>query len=179
MASIETQQLPEFPSGKNSPLKLSHGASRKAALEDIPFLRQLYWSFRVEEMAPVPWPPELKHAFIDQQFNLQHRHYIVRFPRADFLILEHRGEPIGRLYIDCDAACWHIVDIGFLPAWRNRGRGLAMLMAIQRQAQACAASGIILHVERHNIRAQALYHRLHFHEVEGSDTHIRMQWSTA
>lgn len=177
MGRIGAEQLPEFPSGTNSRLTLPRGASRKAALEDIPFLRQLYWSFRMEEMEPVPWPPELKQAFIDQQFNLQHRHYLVRFPRADFLILEYRREPIGRLYIDRDAKRWHVIDIGFLPEWRNRGRGYSTLKAIQRQAEASAASGIVLHVERRNIRAQALYRRLSFEEVESSDTHIRMHWS--
>ena len=179
MTSIAVEQLPAFPPGKNSRLSLSRGASRSATLMDIPFLRRLYWSFRMEEMEPVPWLLEMKRAFIDGQFSLQHRHYVAAFSNADFLILQHKSEPIGRLYVDSSAERWHIVDIGFLPEWRNRGRGLATLEAIQRQAQACAASSIFLHVERHNIRAQALYRRLHFHEVEASDTHIGMQWSTA
>lgn len=178
MAAIQAEELPAFPSGKGSGLVLPRGASRRAALGDIPFLRWLYWSFRMEEVASVPWPTGLKHSFLDQQFNLQHRHYVVRFPRADFLILESRGEPIGRLYIDRDAATWHLVDIGFLPEWRGRGRGRATIEAIQRKAQASAASGIVLHVERRNTRAQSLYCRLHFHEVERGDTHIRMQWAT-
>ena len=179
MASIEAEALPAFPAGENSRLAFPRGASRRATLTDIPFLRRLYWLFRMEEMEPVPWLQEMKRAFIDGQFNLQHRHYVSVFSNADFLILQDKGKPIGRLYVDSTAPRWHIIDIGFLPQWRNGGRGLALLEAIQRQAQTLAASGIFLHVERRNIRAQALYRRLQFQEVEASDTHIGMQWSTA
>lgn len=178
MAAISAEQLPAFPAGKTSRLTLPQGASRRAVLTDVPFLRQLYWSFRAEEMQPVPWLQEMKQAFVDRQFNLQHHHYVTTFRHADFLILQDGAEPIGRLYIDTSPEHWHIIDIGFLAEWRNRGRGLGMLKEIQCQAQACA-SGILLHVERRNTRAQALYSRLHFHEVDGSDTHIRMQWPAA
>ncbi|RUW46369.1 GNAT family N-acetyltransferase [Mesorhizobium sp. M1A.F.Ca.ET.072.01.1.1] len=178
MAPTEAERLPAFPSGTKSRLKLPPGVSRAATLDDIHFLRRLYWSFRLEEMEPVAWPQEMKRAFIDQQFDLQHRHYVARFSSADFLILLDRTEPVGRLYVDTSRERWHVIDIGLFPQWRNRGKGMATLKTIQRQAKACSASGIMLHVERRNIRAQALYRRLHFHEAEAGDTHIQMQWST-
>ncbi|WP_448112327.1 GNAT family N-acetyltransferase [Mesorhizobium amorphae] len=152
--------------------------SRAATHEDILFLRRLYWSFRMEEMEPVPWPLEVKQAFIDQQFDLQHRHYVAKFSNADFLILLEGNQPIGRLYIDSSTEKWHLIDIGFLPQWRNLGKGQVLMKAIQRQAKLHAASALMLHVERRNARAQALYRRLQFREVEtGGDTHIQMQWA--
>ena len=36
--------------------------------EDMEFLCSLYASTREEELAPVPWPPEHKMAFLRQQF---------------------------------------------------------------------------------------------------------------
>jgi ribosomal protein S18 acetylase RimI-like enzyme len=176
MALIETGQLPGFPAGRNSRLTLPRGVSRAATLDDIAFLRRLYWSFRTEEMEPVPWPLGMKRAFINQQFDLQHRNYVARFPSADFLILLEKDEPIGRLYVESSIERWHVIDIGFLPQWRNDGKGVAILTAIQRQAKARASAGIMLHVERRNLRAQAFYRRLQFQETEVSDTHIRMQW---
>ena len=177
MASIEAEELPAFPAGENSRLSFPRGASRSATLADIPFLRRLYWSFRMEEMEPVPWLQEMKRAFIDGQFNLQHRHYVTVFSNADFLILQDKGKLIGRLYVDTSVERWHIIDIGFLPEWRNGGRGLALLKEIQRQAHTSGASDVYLHVERRNIRAQALYRRLQFREVDATDTHIGMEWS--
>ncbi|MER8753109.1 GNAT family N-acetyltransferase [Mesorhizobium sp. M1050] len=179
MASSKAEALPAFPAGESSRLSFPRGASRRATLADIPFLRRLYWSFRIEEMEPVPWLQEMKRAFIDGQFALQHRHYVSVFSNADFLILQDKGKPIGRLYVDTSTERWHIIDIGFLPEWRKRGRGIALLKAIQRQAQTSGASGVFLHVERRNIRAQALYRRLQFQEVDATDTHIGMEWSTA
>jgi len=176
MALIEAEQLPAFPAGGNSGLTLPRGASRAATLDDIAFLRRLYWSFRMEEMEQAPWPLEMKRAFINQQFDLQHRNYVARFASADFLILLEGDEPIGRLYVDSGVEQWHVIDIGFLPQWRNLGKGLAMLKAIQRQAKARSRSGVMLHVERRNLRGQAFYRRLQFQEAEASDTHIRMQW---
>lgn len=177
MVLIGAEQLPAFPSGANSRLKLPRGASRAATPEDVAFLRRLYWSFRMEEMDPVPWPPEVKRAFIDQQFDLQHRYYVARFSSADFLILLEGSEPIGRLYVDSSAEQWHLIDIGFLPQWRNLGKGEAVLKTMQRKARAHSVSGIKLHVERRNIRAQSLYRRLRFRETDAGDTHIQMQWS--
>lgn len=176
---LGSAQLPEFPSGANSRLKLPHGVSRVATHEDFGFLRRLYGSFRMEEMEPVPWPPEMKWAFIDQQFDLQHRHYTARFSSADFLILLQDTQQIGRLYVDSCAALWHIIDIGLMPQWRNAGKGQVILESIQHQAKVHAASGIMLHVERRNTRAQALYRRLNFREIEASETHIQMQWTAS
>jgi ribosomal protein S18 acetylase RimI-like enzyme len=178
MGLLGVESLPAFPAGASSQLKLSHGAARAAAYEDIVFLRRLYWSFRMDEMEPVPWPPELKWAFIDQQFDLQHRHYVASFSSADFLILLNGSEPIGRLYVDSTVEQWHVIDIGFLPQWRNLGKGQVMLKTIQRQARARSAS-VMLHVERRNVRAQALYRRMHFRETEAGDTHIQMQWTAS
>lgn len=177
MVLVGTEHLPAFPSGGKS--MFGGNASRAATLEDIAFLRRLYWSFRMEEMEPIPWPQDMKRAFIDQQFALQHCHYVSRFPNADFLVLMHEGESIGRLYVDTSIERWHIIDIGFLPQWRNRGKGAATLQAIQRNAKACSASGILLHVERRNVRAQALYHRLRFRETEAGDTHVQMRWAAS
>ena len=57
--------------------------------------------------------------------------------------------------------------------------GSLLLKDIQRQAQSSGASGVYLHVERRNDRAQALYRRLEFREVDATDTHIGMEWPTA
>lgn len=149
---------------------------RAASLDDTPFFRQLYRSFRAEELAQMPWPQEAKQAFLDQQFDLQHRYYIAAFPQTDFLVIEKDGIAIGRLYIQSGRENWHIIDIGFLPEWRGRGLGSATLKAIQDAATAKEAGGIGLHVDRNNGRAFGLYQALGFTVVDVGDTHIRMQW---
>ncbi|TIX87650.1 GNAT family N-acetyltransferase [Rhizobium sp. P44RR-XXIV] len=172
-----TGSLPEFPArtGHNR-LRIPNCILRPATLGDLAFLRQLYGSFRKDELAQIPWSQEDKQAFLDQQFDLQHRYYIIAFPQTDFLIIEKDGTPIGRLYINLDTEIWQIIDIGLLPEWRGLGLGSATLKAIQAAASTGKNLGIALHVDRNNPRAYELYRAFGFEAVEATETHIGMEW---
>lgn len=178
MTGAVTGPLPEFPTDTGH-VRLSVPACtlRPARLDDIPFLRQLYHSFRENEFAQMPWSLQDKQAFLDQQFNFQHRYYIATFPQANFLIIEKNGISIGRLYMNFSADIWHIIDIGFLPEWRSLGLGIATMKAIQAAAPAGKSPAIALQVDRNNRRAYELYQALGFKVVDATDTHIGMEWS--
>jgi len=135
-------------------------------------------------MAAVPWPEATKRAFLDQQFDLQHRHFLGHFPRADFWVVETAEGPIGRLYhdgagSDDRGADDLVVDICLLPGWRSQGLGSDMIRAVQASA-AARGRGVRLHVQVHNRRALDLYLRLGFmpcsSAVDGSDSHLEMRW---
>ncbi|OOG74693.1 hypothetical protein B0E45_04630 [Sinorhizobium sp. A49] len=166
-----------FPTRCNPPrLTVADMGLRHATSDDMPFLQRLYRSFRMDELAGVRWPVEQKHAFLEQQFIFQHRHYMAAFPEAEFLIIELDGMPIGRLYLNFGREKWLIVDIGLAPEWRSQGRGSSLLSAIQREMTRSDVQSLMLHVEHHNLAAQALYRRLGFRDVEGGSSHIRMEW---
>ncbi|KQU97870.1 GNAT family N-acetyltransferase [Ensifer sp. T173] len=167
-----------FPARLDPPrLPVAGMSLRHATSEDFPFLLQLYRSFRAEELAAVPWSIEQKHAFLQQQFLFQHRHYMATFPDTDFLVVEIGGEPAGRVYLDAKKERWLIVDIGVLPQWRRQGHGTTLLAAIQHEATVSDCEAVVLHVEQHNFRAQALYHRLGFRAEENGGSHVQMEWS--
>nr|WP_246806928.1 GNAT family N-acetyltransferase [Ensifer sp. ENS04] len=150
---------------------------RHACPNDIAFLLELYASFRSDELAAVPWSPEQKQAFLEQQFIAQHRHYRSVYSEVDYLVVEIGDKPVGRLYLDAVKERWLIVDIGFLPEWRRQGKGTALLTAIQREATTSEACVLTLHVEQRNCRAQALYQRLGFRGINDVGSHIKMEWS--
>ena len=170
-----------------APLRERGFSLRAARDDDLPWLRDLYASTRAEEMAPVPWPEAAKRTFLDQQFELQHRHFVGHFPHADFwLVVASRG-PIGRLYrdraplADSGSSDDLVVDICFLPGWRNRGLGSLLLSAAQASA-AARQRGLRLHVQVRNTRAMDLYQRLGFTRVDGAHvggSHIEMRWIAA
>lgn len=169
--------LPEFPARTDHHrLCVPACTLRPARLDDIPFLRELYCSFREDELARIPWSPDDKRAFLVQQFDLQHRYYIAAFTQTAFLIIEKDGASIGRLYINLSADVWHIIDIGFLPEWRGQGLGSATMKAVQDAATTGESLGIVLHVDRNNRRAYDLYRALGFTDTETTDTHIGMEW---
>ncbi|NLS01688.1 GNAT family N-acetyltransferase [Rhizobium sp. P38BS-XIX] len=149
---------------------------RAATLDDVPFLRSLYASFRAAELAPIPWSLHEKQAFLNQQFDLQHRYYVATFPKADFVMIEKDGVAIGRLYIDLSTDLWHIIDIGLLPEYRGHGIGHSLLAAIKAAAVTATNSSIALHVDKANVRAYTLYLSLGFIVIDATDTHMYMRW---
>ena len=153
---------------------------RPLVAADIPWIRDLYATTREEEMAQVPWPPQLKRNFLDQQCALQHAHYLAHFGDTDFMALVHNGRPAGRLYLqrgggDSQRDADLVVDISVFPRHRGQGLGEALLRAAQEAAVA-GGRGVWLHVQRHNARARRLYERLGFVADDHGESHIPMYW---
>lgn len=140
---------------------------------DFPFLRRLYHMLRWDELAPTQWPDASKAAFLDQQFDFQHRHYVTAYDGAEFYVIEHRAEPIGRFYVDRVTRDRLVVEISLLPEWRGRGIGAGLLTALQDEVTAGQADRVSLHVANGN-PARALYARLGFVEVAPPDEFPRL-----
>src|SRR6516164_4102218 len=94
---------------------------RTATPEDKQFLRAVYAGTRAEELARVPWSDEQKRAFTDMQFAAQDADYRRNYPDAQYSIIEVRGVPAGRLYVDRGKKEIRILDIALLPDHRRVG----------------------------------------------------------
>lgn len=152
-------------------------AWRAAEQTDLAFLRTLYETLRADELASIEWPEATRRAFLDSQFAFQHHHFTTHFERAEFLVLEQHGDPVGRLYLLREPPRWLIVDIALLPAWQGRGIGTTLLRQLQQDAQDALAQGLALHVRLDNPRAQALYARLGFRDESVEGMHKLMYWN--
>jgi N-acetylglutamate synthase-like GNAT family acetyltransferase len=141
---------------------------------DYPFLQQLYCNVREPELAVVPWPPEAKTAFLLSQCDLQWRHYSTCYKDAEFLIVEHKGKPVGRIYLYRGEKDLRIVDISILSALRNRGIGSALLQSVLNVAN-LSGNTVSMHVEKFN-PAQNLYRRLGFCEIGENGPYWLMKW---
>ncbi len=155
-----------------------HGISLRPLVDaDLPWLRDLYASTRAEEMAPVPWPESAKRSFLDQQFALQHQHYIAHFGDSDFLAVEHVGRgPIGRYYLQRKSPEHLIVDICLFTEMRGRGIGSLLIRQSQRDC-ATQGRGMCLRVQESNRAARQLYERLGFVNEGNGGIHRLMRWS--
>lgn len=145
---------------------------------DLPRLCDLYASTRSEEMALVPWPDGVKRQFIEQQFTLQHRHYLAHYPEASFWAIEHRhsGGVVGNCYLLRTPPEHLIVHISLFPDRRGGGLGSALILQCQADA-ATAGCGVRLHVLQTNTGARRLYERLGFVAEEGEGAHLLMRWN--
>ena len=142
---------------------------------DLPFLSRLYASTRQDELAPLPWTDAEKAAFLDMQFQAQHRHYMAHYPEADWLAVVHDGVPVGRLYLEHWTREVRVIDIALLPEYRNRGFGAAMMGDVMDRARA-SDRAVSIHVE-HNNPAQRLYRRLGFLKVAEKGVHHLLRWT--
>lgn len=158
---------------------MAHVSLRVLGEDDVAWLRDLYASTREEEMAAVPWPPAQKRAFLDQQCDAQHRHYLQTYADADFLaVCDVADKPLGRLYLRRGAQDHLIVDISLFPFARGQGIGTALIRAMQQQA-AAQGCGLTLSVLWQNPAARRLYERLGFVAIDGAPPYVRMEWRAA
>jgi GNAT superfamily N-acetyltransferase len=129
-------------------------------------------------MASVPWPDEIKRQFLDQQFALQHRHYLRHFSDAEFMAIEHRTRgAIGRFYLRRTAPAHLIIDICLFTHEQRKGVGEALIRHSQEDAGSLRR-GVHLHVLHGNTRARQLYERLGFLATAEQDApHQLMRWN--
>src|SRR5437762_3451187 len=147
---------------------------RSVTSEDLPFLRHLYATTREDELQAVDWNDEQRAAFLDMQFTAQKNHYDEFYTRAEFLVIELEGKPIGRLYIDRAENDIEIVDIALLPEVRSRGIGRMLLEEILEEARAKGKT-VTIYVEHYN-PARHLYDRLGFRHVDTNGVYHLMRW---
>lgn len=137
---------------------------RERSEQDLLFLSDLYASTREEELRQVDWPEQQKRAFLHDQFTRQHEHYLKHYPRANWLLIEREGRPIGRLYEETTSAELRLMDISLLPAFRNQGIGSALMRTLMAHADGINLP-VSLHVESFN-PALRMYERFGFATVE-------------
>jgi GNAT superfamily N-acetyltransferase len=146
---------------------------RPEADSDTPFLCELYASVRADEVAPLPWPDELKHKFLSEQFFLQRKHYREHYVAAEFLVIEQAQRRIGRVYLHRSEVEVRLMEISLIRELRGHGNGGRLLRAL---LQECDADGlpVTLHVEPPN-PARRLYERLGFVAVEHGPVYQQMR----
>jgi len=125
----------------------------------------------------VPWPEAAKLAFLAEQSDLQHRHYVANYPGADLLLIESDSIPIGRIYVYRSAREIRLMDIALVPDWRNRGIGTRLLRELMAEARSTGSS-LTLHVEPTN-PAQRMYQRLGFRLIEQRGVYDFLGWDPA
>jgi len=147
---------------------------RRKTETDLPFIERLYRTTREEELALTGWPEEFKQQFIAQQQFAQNRHFELAYPNAEWLLIERRGAPIGRLYVAERSAELWLIDIALLPEARGGGLGAAVLNDLLEQGRVLGKP-VGLTVFKTN-PARRLYERLGFVKVDDGGAYDRMEW---
>jgi ribosomal protein S18 acetylase RimI-like enzyme len=150
---------------------------RPEAEADIPFLFGLYAESRAEELSAVPWNPEQKQQFLEQQFLAQRSHYYQHYQGAQFDLILLNGNPVGRLYVHQSREI-RLMDIIVSPSFQRRGIAKWCFEQLFFKARASGLD-LTLHVEINN-HARDWYTRMGFFELpdEATGVYVKMQWKT-
>jgi ribosomal protein S18 acetylase RimI-like enzyme len=140
--------------------------------EHKPFLYALYASVRQPELEAWGWPEAARETFLRVQFKAQ-QNFRATHPQAQSLIVFRAGEPIGRLIVCRSESETRLLDIALVPEHRGRGVGSMLIRRLMAEA-AEAAQPLRLDVLKGR-RAAALYKRLGFKRVGGTELHDELQ----
>lgn len=158
----------------SGPLTLSQ---RPAVPEDEEFLFAVYAATRAEEMAPLGWPAAQQDMFLRMQFRIRRQSYAAAYAEAMPAILLAGEQPAGTATVWRGPAEFRLVDIAFLPEYRNRGLGTEWISRLIAEAEA-ASLPLRLSVLRGN-PAIGLYQRLGFVATAHGSMYIEMEHQDA
>jgi ribosomal protein S18 acetylase RimI-like enzyme len=144
---------------------------------DLDFLSRLYAATREEELRAVNWTDAQKTAFLQDQFDKQHRHYLEHYPLAQWLVIEREGVPAGRIYLEQTLREIRLMDVALLRAYRGQGVGTALMRSLLAHGDESGLP-VTLHVEPFN-PAMRLYRRLGFVDVETRGYYLFMERAAA
>ena len=147
---------------------------RPEALEDEPFLFEVYAGTRQQEMACIGWNAPQIETFLKMQFNAMRHGYAAQHPNAQFSVILLQDRSVGRMVVDRAKEGFELVDIALLPEIRGAGIGTFLLQELQSEAMR----------KEQPIRLQALkqgravrwYTRLGFQTLEDNGVYVRMEW---
>ncbi|QXH53758.1 GNAT family N-acetyltransferase [Pseudomonas fakonensis] len=142
--------------------------------DDAAFLRELFVSRRWQETLAAPgWNDQQRLAFLHSQADLQQQHYARHYADAAFMIIEQRGQPIGRLCVLCAEQEVRLVDVALLPAYQQQGFGSALLDAVLALADS-TGKPCTLSVEPFS-PARRLYERAGFEALALQGPYLQMR----
>ena len=104
--------------------------------DDAAFLRRLFVANNAGALRDAGIAGPLADNLLALQLRSQTDTYRRQFPDAEFLIIEHGGEAIGRWIADDEGDAVLIVDFALLPEGQSRGFGAALMGAMMSNAVA-------------------------------------------
>jgi len=150
---------------------------RSESAADGDFLFRLFCANRIDilRLARIP------ESAIDDLILLQHRSqtstYRSLFPNAVYSIVEHNGEPIGRVIENDEKRMVYFVDIALMPEHQRHGFGRALIGTL-RDHWAAHGRNARAKVAIENEPSMRLFRALDFLPDEAdADAYVTLRWN--
>ncbi|MGI9240810.1 MAG: GNAT family N-acetyltransferase [Verrucomicrobiales bacterium] len=140
-------------------------------------MRELYLSVRDSETGIRELDPGTRTRLLQDQFQFQRSDYRLRYPHANFLIVQADARPAGRFYLHHGADSIHVIEISLLPEFQGHGIGSTLIRTVQAEAR---RSGRAVTLFAHPRRAGSeFYQRLGFVQKSVLGEHAGLHWRAA
>jgi len=146
---------------------------RLATKEDQAVLYRIFEESRME--LSFIEDENVRKSIVQQQYELDNVQTKKMFPRAEKIIVQYKGKPIGRYTIDKTNINYRLIWIGFLHTWRSKGIGKYIIQSMMKEATHYL-KGMELEVAKFNIAAYQLYKKLGFKIVMDKEATFKMYW---
>jgi ribosomal protein S18 acetylase RimI-like enzyme len=141
---------------------------------DEGFLFDVYASTRQEELDLTGWAASARTAFLEMQFKAMRHGYRAMFPAAEFSIILHGTEQIGRMVIHRTDREIRVVDLSLLPEFRNRKTGTLLVQRVCAEAARSKKTATLSVLK--NSRPIHWYQRLGFSIIGEAGFYEEMEW---
>ena len=146
---------------------------RLATKEDQAVLYRIFEESRME--LSFIEDENVRKSIVQQQYELDNVQTKKMFPRAEKIIVQYKGEPIGRYSIEKTNKDYRLIWIGLLHAWGSKGVGKHIIKSLMKEAPQYN-KGIELEVIKFNTATYQLYKKLGFKIVMDKEATYEMYW---
>jgi ribosomal protein S18 acetylase RimI-like enzyme len=118
---------------------VSETTLRPATQADEAFLFELFKSVRTQEFAPMGLPQAQLDMLLRIQYQGQTATYKDLYADSRHSIVLCGGVPVGRMWVHRGTDEYCLVDIAFLPDYRNKGIGTELVRQLIAEAETAGA----------------------------------------
>lgn len=148
---------------------------RPETADDFEFIKELVIAIRESEPGFCLLLAGERTRILEEQADLQRRHYQKVYPSAHFTIIEANGKPIGRYYVHQASDHFLVVELSLLPNFQRFGIGAQLIRSTQAEAIR-VGKPVRLSVQLGN-PATSFYQKLSFQTGAKTATHQTLIWT--
>lgn len=149
-------------------------ALRLARAGDADFLLRLFMEAR-PWLALAEGNRDFIHALYELQYRVMRTGQETGYPEHLDLLIEHLGDPVGRLVVNLGYSNWRIAELQIRSAAQGSGIGSTVMRRLQAAA-ARAGVPITLSTPVHGFETRQLYERLGFRVSSADDVMCQLVW---
>ncbi|MGV6850583.1 MAG: GNAT family N-acetyltransferase [bacterium] len=149
-------------------------ALRTANKEDRPFLYLLYSAVNFHEIEAMEIENSRRETFLMSRFSIQYRRFQQEFPGASMYIIEHEGEPVGRVYFEVLDKEIYLIDLSIMPEHQHHGIGSEIIKQLQHKSCNIKVP-IVAEIEHYN-QSFEFFLQNNFDQTGEEDIYLILEW---